>query len=663
MLLLAWFHVGCDKVPLQDVGASFPFAKAAWFAQEETLFLFYEAEAEQGISKESDIEVSFVTDDGKQKWVPVSQLKNVHTHEAVKCSPKGLCGSASPRVTKEPRNVTFRLRYHRDGETALEFTPEFHVMGSGPAFTNRSFLVYGVFDALNRRVQWRGRHQFPAVRNMKASELGLRREFQVSEESFGNLASDTEAQNNPYFYAFADLCPQTFASAGFPPAPLTLQRAVFSAGELPLQAAASAVVCAKSVIKDGRGPFAALAVARKNPDTRPAFDSLSSPITENTAVRFLVAPCNKVISDDHLEMQKQRLGITGAVDACTDDVSSEGLKNRLSALLGRRIDETRAQNKDMVLSIAFHHDDKSGAQAAALESALESVLPQEQEKSSPRVAGAFVFDSTVHRDVKASLKRQVLWCPAFFDPLLREPPDVSQQSCPVVPEFPGLKLGPFAFNVIPILPTRDNFLNFIKTYSKANAGSMTKMSFLSPTRTPLSENVAIGDFGQATFFNNERLTVGPEESLGFCPEENTAPHVVFKTDDEPFPAGIATLGEMHRLNPAPTYQLGLAWDFPFLLKLAYETRMAGAATALNATVPFGIKIDQGASYGAQAWTQGEFPLGKTLLLCTRFCTHPTFDSAGVYNVRAPWRDSYRRSCYRPQFPVGQPGEGAWPYDP
>ena len=49
------------KVPIVDVGARFVIAEATWFEAEETLFVFYRVNADQGLSDASQIEVSFLT--------------------------------------------------------------------------------------------------------------------------------------------------------------------------------------------------------------------------------------------------------------------------------------------------------------------------------------------------------------------------------------------------------------------------------------------------------------------------------------------------------------------------------------------------------------------------------------------------------------------------
>ncbi len=54
--------LSCTKVPVSDIDARFDLADAAWFADEETLFFFYELSAEQGLSRFSVVEITYRTD-------------------------------------------------------------------------------------------------------------------------------------------------------------------------------------------------------------------------------------------------------------------------------------------------------------------------------------------------------------------------------------------------------------------------------------------------------------------------------------------------------------------------------------------------------------------------------------------------------------------------
>jgi hypothetical protein len=100
---LALVGPSCAKVPIFDVAAGFSLADAARFAAEETLFVFYEVQAEQGIGEPSIIEITYVTDTEVVDWTLLSSLETVHTHLPVDCGVNALCGSTSIHVPDEPR--------------------------------------------------------------------------------------------------------------------------------------------------------------------------------------------------------------------------------------------------------------------------------------------------------------------------------------------------------------------------------------------------------------------------------------------------------------------------------------------------------------------------------------------------------------------------------
>ncbi len=659
VLLAAISCAACEKVPIVDINAGFTLADAAWFSQEETLFIFYRVGAEQGLGPESQIEITYRTDDGEVPWTPVSELPTVHTHVPVDCGNKARCGSTSLQVARAPRQVGVRLRYHREGELTLPAAVKLNIIGAGPAWSHRSLVVYGVFDEENTHVQWRARHQFPALRNEEVQELGLRRTFRISEPRYGDL--DQAFGESPYGYASTPACPGELTPLGWAPID-TLERAVFHEDELPDAASAASIVCAPSTVTDAKGTFQAVALARKNPEVRAAFPALRNPVRANTVVGFLLRPCVRTISEPHRAIQVQRLLIEGSPEICIDNWRDPGFADLLATRFRARIDEVRAQGQDMVLSVALHHDDTSGQLAGVLETALLRILPLERDKSSPRVSGAFVFDSFSHELVRSTLRHLVLWCPAGPEDDLDQVPSAAQRSCPLLPDNPDLNLGPFRFSNLPILPTRAQYLTFIGKYSDAQAGKMRELLFLAPARTPISQNIPVGDFGVATFFNNEILTAAPSDAFSFCRSEDPrVAAVIFRTESSPEPRPLELLPQSHQEAPEPSYELGLLWDFPFLLRLEYEVIIAGAANAFSLTVPFGITTTDQAYYGTELWQGGEFPLGNTLLQCTRFCDHPTFDSAGVYNVGTGFREGYQRQCYRPRYPAL--GDGGFPLDP
>lgn len=663
----------CNKVPIYPVNAGFDLADAAWFEEEETLFVFWEVQAEQGLGDPSVIEITWATDDERVDWTPITELEMVHPHEDVDCGVNALCGSASLHIELEPREVQVRLRYHRDGELALEPNTVFNVVASGPPH-GRSMVVYGVFDETNQWVQWRGRHQFPTVRNEHATELGLRRWFKVADQAAGSDVVATD--DNPYAYGVD--CSQGFTAVDVAPVE-TEYRAVFNRSTLPLFASEEALICGDSTVLDATGVFTTEAYAHKNPEVRPAFPVLRSPIEELTRVDFFIAPCDRVIDEDHEEMQRQRLLLQDEPVFCADDWQDPDWVDELVVAMTDAVEAARPAGNDLVLVVGLHRDERG--LALAVEQALAEIVPEERHRASPRIAGAWVFDSEIHTLTVPELEPVTLWCPAGFSE------DASGRSCPIAPDNPDLELGPFTFGSLPILPDRDGFLEFIDTYSKSQAGEVQALELLAPRFATTTEHVDLGSFGSITFLDDESIFAEPDDAFSYCTVESPLPVYVRSEllSSPEFYALIAEDCESGALDPAfcetvalgvmplavlpewhlnfgeSRYDLGVYWDFPFLLRMEYEAFLAGAATAFQFSVPFGLGNDGESYLGSFIWTTDSFWIEDELAHCTRFCDHPTFDSAGVYHITDPFRTAYAQTCFRPDYPeTSDPG---FPSDP
>lgn len=669
----------CSKVPIHDVAAGFTLADASWFAEEETLFVFYDVSAEQGLGDQSVLEIAYVTDDETVDWTSLTDLPAVHTHVALDCGTTRRCGSWSLHVPKEPRDVALRLRYHRDGEMALDADTVFNVVGTGDAWSHRSYLAYGVFDATNRRVQWRGRHRFPTLRNEQASDYGLRRSLVVADAVYGT--ADLASSANLYGYGVD--CPGAFVPAGLSEVE-TDERAAFAEGELPLDASEATTVCALATVTDAKGTFTTGAIARKNPEVRPAFPELRSPIREAKVLPFFLEPCDRRISAEHEEMQRQRLLVGALPSTCIDDWDAPGFADALAATFSDAIERARPEGRDMVLVVGLHQDEDGASEA--VQEALAQVVPEERLKTSPRLAGAFVFDSDGDGPSIPELDTSTLWCPATIS---QTDTDVTlaNLTCAIAPDNPSVELGPFSFGTLPILPSREQYLEFVDTYSEAQAGEVTGMSLRTPEFATTAEHVPLGDYGVATFLNDEAVSAEADDAFSYCATDDPAV-IVFRSafmESEAFQAllaqncesgglpedlcsygalgllPLALLPSWHAAFPEASYALGLFWDFPFLLHLDFETSAAGSVTAFGFSVPFGIAANGESYLGTAMWTTDTFSLAETLTQCTRFCDHATFDSAGVYQVAAPFRTAYATSCYLPDYP--EPGDGGFPLDP
>jgi hypothetical protein len=667
--LLALGAPGCRKAPLFDIRAEFQLADTSWFAEEDTLFVFYQLSARQGLNESSVVEIKYTTDDGEIPWTALSDLPSVHTHVPVDCGPNTRCGSKSLYVPKVPRDVRLRFRYDRVGRLAVEAPVVFNVVGTGHPWIKRSLIAYGVFDETNQRVEWRARNQFPTIRNEQATELGLRRSFQVSEPSFGTAV--LASTDNPYGYGVD--CPVDWTPTGFHEIGTT-DRAVFYPDTVPVDAFDASSLCAEVTVTDARGPFTTGALARKNPEVRPAFPVLRSPIRDATPIPFFLGPCDRTISVEAEAMMRQRLQLGDVPTTCTDDWQSPTFVGDLVVTFRDAVEAVRPDGNDMVLTVAINQDDPTVSDA--VEQALAQVVPLERARTSPRLAGAFVLDSDIRGITLPELSAVTLWCPSTLE---TDTTDYSTRSCAVAPDNLSLDLGPFSFGTLPILPPRDQYLDFIDTYSVKQAGEVTSMSFRVPEFAASTRHIDLEDFGVVTFLNGETITADPADAFSYCtgsdvdftlfqsdvlrqadpsacdylgfPEEDCAAHVL----------PMALLPDWHMVFGETQYDLGIFWEFPFLLQMDYQTSTAGAVSAFGFSVPFGFASPGESYYGSDAWSTEGFDLANILTQCDRFCDHPTFDSAGVYHVTEPFRTTYADSCYLPLYPA--PGDSGFPLDP
>ena len=144
-----------------------------------------------------------------------------------------------------------------------------------------------------------------------------------------------------------------------------------------------------------------------------------------------------------------------------------------------------------------------------------------------------------------------------------------------------------------------------------------------------------------------------------CEYGELPPDFCLSTDSAVIP--LEYLPAWHADLDERDYELGIFWDFPFLLRLQYEAVAAGSVSAVGLSIPFGL-AQNGESYlGTETWLDESYRLDERLLHCTRFCAHPTFDSAGVYQIGLPFSPTFENACYRPEPPA--PGDGGFPRDP
>lgn len=693
--VLFWFAFvssGClQKVPVRDVGAEFSIADAAWFEEEETLFFFYRVEAKQGLNETSRIEIAFDTDDSQIPFTPLHDFAPVHEHLPVDCEWNFRCGSWSLQLSQPPRNVRMRLRYHKDGDTFLDSPLAYFRVDAGDDHLQRSAILYGVFDEENVRVQWRLRHQFPSLRNEEVEALGLRRRFRIFDVGYGMLDvygrpvrvlgnaenrvdRPTFFADNPYGYGWLGTCPTAFTA--IPVAEMeTSARAVFQADPFPLSASSFPFACATGEVTDARGTYTTSAWAQKNPEVESAFSLMRTPVRRLHEVRYYIDFCLEEDDTGHREMQQQRLLMQPQQVFCIDDEGPDTLQQRFMVEFRRRIESERTIGEDLVFYLGLHRGPNSDWVAISLEKALAEIFQVELNRSTPRLAGAFVFDSEAFFITEPAVEFTTLWCPSFpefdlLDGLLTGTPRTCSTSLVELPDF---TIQNVSFSSLPILPSRENYDAFAEKYGTAYLGSVKSLSSKSPLRTAESENVPVGPFEMATYFDDERISAGANASFSYCETENSLGwNLVFRSALDGSTRPLAAIADWHAATPEAVYGLGLLWDSTFYLELKYgtfavaqpeqqNTTVLDQELELKVTLPLGPEVPGVLYPFGDQWTAQEFDLRDVLLRCTRFCDHPTFDSLGIYQVRQTFRRTYPNACYAPTFPAIW--EGGFPLDP
>jgi hypothetical protein len=685
--------VGCGdwveaaRVPLVPANAAFSLADAVWFEDEQTLFVFWRFGADQGLGPTSRIEIGVQTANTLQAPQPVDDYEPVHRHVDVDCGVRGRCGSLSIRVREEPLSVPIRLRWHEDGELVLEQDAALTIMRAGEPWKQRSAVVYGVFDEENAHVQWRLRHQFPNLGNLDVQALGLRRTFRVQDQRVGDLDPAARAGfvENPWGYALLPSCPAGFV-AHDDDGLATDDRAIFSTNSIDPLLVTRQVVCAAAEVTDATGTFTATALARRNPDVVPAFPFLRTPVAEARRVQFDLVTCTNVVDPAHLQMQQQRL-LHDTATICVDDLEQPDRQGALKARFDAVIDDERLLGDDLVLSVVLNREDADEGIGVAVEAVLQDVLSEERTKTSPRAVGAVVYDSASFEQRIPEAKPYLLWCPAALgiDDLaeLVDPSVLNQlYHCAVsldvaVPVDLPEPFDRLTIAQLPLLATRRQFANYVARYGEGAVGETTKLTLLAPRRGADARDVIIGDgvddlggildpfspFSSsdiATFFDDEYLTVLPEESLSVCSGDASGNVVVQASLDE-MPSALDALPSRHASDPRPRYQLGLRWDGAFYLRFDYRAVIGTTTEVVGLTLPFSPSLPGSVSFREDLWTAASFDLRDELSKCRRFCDHPTFDSAGIYQVLVPFSPGYQNDCYAPRFPT--PADGGFPDDP
>lgn len=661
----------CDKVPLREHVAQFEVASAHWYENERAQYVFFSVKGlrpGQASTEGTGLGRFEMAIDGGD-FKPVDYAKGLHEHRLVKCGSDALCGSFSFRTEEAPRR--FRIRYAYSAESTFgsvaAVSNEIHRADAG-AYAQSAF-VYGAFDAENRRVQARVHDNFGTPDSAHVAEFGLVRRFAVEDVRLADIGPAAQASlatetRTPFLFP-ASLCEREPRGAGV--------ETRFSGREgwqpqvLDVRSPQPAACFkAKLLARDGSVLREAQALARRNPELTGSTLSLRSPVRTATKIPLVLSYCTdqpggeSLVSAPFLNYQRYILGVGSApIDACF----AVGLEDRFAADLGRAIESkvraaraAAADRSDFVFAVVMHHRLAPIVSRfhQIVATTLQNKISEEQRLASPRLAGAFVYDSQAANARPIAPGPGVIWCPRLGgDGSAGAPSEGSLNGANCTPTSGGrVELGPFNFLVaMGPFPTMTAFLEYRARYGEEGRVGSPRLQMRAVHASEASQS----DGSSSTFLDGQSVTAAPGESVRFCRERDSSyllDSLAFRRQGAAAePAMDVSQAQTLLARPAEAVVLnvGLRWSHPFFGALEYDSPIRGRVFG---TIPIEDNVRSAQQFGDARWTRPRWDVGPLIQRCLRHCSHPYFDEAGVYQVQSAWIAG--RSCPQPKYPEPAP---------
>jgi hypothetical protein len=638
LLLLLALSACHDKTGLVSRSIQPVTTLAYYYEAEETLFVFYSLQKPENFKPEGALEWSEFRRDQPDEWHDLAAGNWVHPHRTESCDERLFCSSFSVNLKNQPSLIRLRYRYDEAGQDS----DVFHIPVMSMKAPRRSFLLFGSFAADQRSVIWEGRHQFPDLTQEGVARFGLTRNFTVNETYALPLTLAPDALN-PTLYGSVASCPglrldQTGWS-GSSAGPLWMPRLVPDEETTPYSG-----VCATTVVTSGQGPYEAVAFARKNPRVDPLPGKLNIRVGEAQPVNLVLVPCLTPEDSEYLGFQMQQMQMPANTQRICWDSADFGPS--WQSYLNRVMSENPALPK--YLRVVWHHA-LEGKKRLPLEGALDGLLAQLYQ-SFPKLAGTFLYDSSLRATRNPELFRSTVWCRLAST-------DEFDES-----DYCGLLLS--KQNMDPVTSLDINLFPTMAEFHGSSGfkdNTVDEMRIYAPLRTegvrvlPFSSGVNPGYFG--TFYTGDLLDLRATDRLSYCNKRDKVGTFAFITEpdvDQPsiMPYGsILSLPENHaRRNKDQTYNIGMAWTNPFLVALDVRQKIrVNAIAKFILNIPDAMHTQQ--AFGESLWYEGSYSYDSVLTRCSRYCEHPAYDATGIYHYESTWIRDYSTSCYEPKIPA------------
>lgn len=659
-LMMIAFLAGCTKVPLREHRGHFDLATSHWFENEKTQYIFFSVDGlRDGQAKTTwPAEFEIARESGEFSRLNLSTA--VHAHRLVECGVGRICGSFSFKAEKPVDSLALRYRYHVDSPISESIAVSVSKHRAGAGSESQSALVYGVFNGDNSRVQVRVHDNFGSPDSTQIKHYGMTRKFAVESLVLANVPiARLRTFDDGAFHFPSQACDSLLPSAQTNTEEFSGVEAWMKTPLSPNDRKDSACFRVKALDQKGVALNQAAALARRNPEFSQGSLSIRTPLQDAQKVPIVFGYCagrpesDGIFSAPFFEYQRFILGMPpyAGVDACFAVGEEDRFARDVERVINQRLAEARAQSqgtRDLFFTVAINA--RLSSQILEFRKIIALKLAEriraENGLISPRLVGAFVYDSQAADPEVAGVNQQIVWCPRLEKP----GQDESEANC--TPRAIGdVNIGPFNF-LIPMgpFPTLDLFVHYQNKYGDSGRTREPEFQIRAVTTNQNSVSDQAND-QLFTFFDGHRLELAQGERLRFCRDRddtNVLDKLVFREGQVRGRSPVINLDQAQsRLDHGQTNTLnvGIRWQSPFIGAFSYRSPIEGKVLKF---IPFSTSVANKQQLGDETWNRPRWDIGALTQKCLRYCEQPFFDEAGIYQLKEIWTEAGR--CPNPRIP-------------
>jgi hypothetical protein len=675
-----FFFLACTpghKVPLNPLSRSLNIVGAHWFENEKVAYFFFRVSGETSYSGMSTFEwnkYSLDKSDSNSEFSALKLTQGIHQHQLLPCG-RDICGSFSFASESAPAKITLRLRYHPKSALFVDSTAPVQVHQDDGTSNSFSSLVYGVFDESNNFIEARVHHNFGFPASSEVAQFGLIRSFRVHDTQLIDWSkADLEllkAQTHSATLFPVKNCEQWFDTSKIQKVDGVKNFSGVS-GWLPNDFSVDPIRAGSCFKVDflkanGETILTEQAIARRNPRLIEEKMVLSTPLKPVIKIPLVVTYClndpasDRLKSEIFLDYQKFILGITGAVvDACFRIGFENQFRDELKLVLLKKLQTARQNNvglQDYIFTVAFNH--KLNVEFQRFQEIVAEqiglLIDDERVKISPRLIGAFVYDSDANFVRPELAAKSIVWCPRAAMPDVLSSVKAYGDGANCMADNGGLiKLGSILNFLVPMgpFPSRESYESYLNEYGDKGLARNPQFQVQSVIT---NANTVQDSLGLTTFFDGQRIDLTAEEGMRICYEKDIdgmLSSLRYKKINATTP-----MIENHEIQTvfnstegAGTYMLGLQWDYPFWGAVTYTSPLTGK---ILGQIPFRKDSTAHREVGDMKWQRENWDLGPYFQRCQRFCDHPYFDESGTYQLDLQWRGLNAIGCTHSKYPERQ----------